>query len=66
MPTFAGVFGSASTFREQSDGEKAALQQSMRKNSALIAEKEQLVQKLRSEVGIRHNPAMGQLTRRLR
>uniref|UniRef100_H3DEG4 CAP-Gly domain containing linker protein 1 n=1 Tax=Tetraodon nigroviridis TaxID=99883 RepID=H3DEG4_TETNG len=46
---------SASTFREQSDGEKAALQQSMRKNSALIAEKEQLVQKLRSEVAELHS-----------
>lgn len=50
---FAGVFGSASTLREQFDAEKAALQQSIHKNSALITEKEQLVQNLRSEVGIK-------------
>lgn len=48
------IFGSASTLREQFNDEKAALQQSMGKNSALIAEKEQLVQTLRSEVGIKH------------
>lgn len=54
---FVGVFGSASTLREQVDNEKAAFQQSIRKNSALIAEKEQLVQSLRSEVGIKHATA---------
>lgn len=48
------IFCSASTLREQFNDEKAALQQSMGKNSALIAEKEQLVQTLRSEVGLKH------------
>lgn len=45
------VFGSTSTLKEQFDGERAALQRSIHKNSALTAEKEQLVQNLRSEVG---------------
>lgn len=52
------VFGSASTLKEQFDDEKVALQQSIHKNGALIAEKEQLVQNLKSEVGIKHAGAL--------
>lgn len=52
------VFGSASTLKGQFDEEKATLQQSIHKNGALIAEKEQLVQNLESEVGIKHVGAL--------
>lgn len=57
------IFGSASTLREQFNDEKTALQQSIGKNSALIAEKEQLVQTLRSEVGIKHTLAQSLIQR---
>lgn len=46
------VFDSESTLKEQLDKEKAALQQSVRKNSALISEKDQQVENLKSEVRI--------------
>lgn len=46
------VFDSESTLKEQFDKEKAALQQSIHKNSALISEKDQQVENLRSEVRI--------------
>ncbi|TNM89651.1 hypothetical protein fugu_003885 [Takifugu bimaculatus] len=46
---------STSTLKEQFDGEKAALQRSVHKNSALTAEKEQLVQNLRSELAGLHS-----------
>ncbi|XP_031712144.1 CAP-Gly domain-containing linker protein 1 isoform X5 [Anarrhichthys ocellatus] len=45
---------SGSTLKEQFDKEKAVLQQSIHKNSALISEKDQQVENLRSElVGLR-------------
>lgn len=43
-------FDSESTLKEQFDKEKATLQQSIHKNSALISEKDQQVENLRSEV----------------
>lgn len=46
------LFGSENTLKEQLDKEKAALQQSIHKNSALISEKDQQVKSLRSEVRI--------------
>lgn len=46
------IFNSESTLKEQLDKEKAALQQSIHKNSALISEKDQQVENLRSEVRI--------------
>ena len=45
-----GVFDSESTLKEQFDQEKATLQQSIHKNSALISEKELQVENLRREV----------------
>lgn len=46
------VFDSESSLKEQFEKEKAALQQSIHKNSAFISEKEQQVEKLMSEVRI--------------
>uniref|UniRef100_A0A8D3B403 CAP-Gly domain containing linker protein 1 n=1 Tax=Scophthalmus maximus TaxID=52904 RepID=A0A8D3B403_SCOMX len=46
------VFDSESTLKEQLDKEKAALQQSVRKNSALISEKDQQVENLKSEMAV--------------
>lgn len=46
------VFDSENTLKEQLEKEKAALQQSIHKNSALISEKDQQVENLRSEVRI--------------
>lgn len=46
------LFDSESTLKEQFDKEKAALLQSIHINSALISEKDQQVENLRSEVGI--------------
>ncbi|XP_070712165.1 CAP-Gly domain-containing linker protein 1 isoform X2 [Pempheris klunzingeri] len=43
---------SESTLMEQFDKEKAALQQSIHKNSALISEKDQQVENLRSELAV--------------
>uniref|UniRef100_A0A7N9AN25 CAP-GLY domain containing linker protein 1a n=1 Tax=Mastacembelus armatus TaxID=205130 RepID=A0A7N9AN25_9TELE len=45
---------SESTLKEQLDHEKAALQQSIHKNSALISEKNQQVENLRSELSVLH------------
>lgn len=47
------VFDSESTLKEQFDKEKATLQQSIHKNSALISEKDQQVENLRSEVRLK-------------
>lgn len=44
------LWNSESTLKEQLDKEKAALQQSIHKNSALISEKDQQVENLKSEV----------------
>lgn len=46
------VYDSESTLKAQFDKEKAALQQSIHKNSAFISEKDQQVENLRSEVRI--------------
>lgn len=43
-------WNSESALKEQLDKEKAALQQSIHKNSALISEKDQQVENLKSEV----------------
>uniref|UniRef100_UPI0037E7F1D5 CAP-Gly domain-containing linker protein 1 isoform X4 n=1 Tax=Semicossyphus pulcher TaxID=241346 RepID=UPI0037E7F1D5 len=43
---------SESTLKEQFDKEKAALQQSIHKNSALVSEKDQQVENLRSELAV--------------
>lgn len=43
-------WNSESTLKEQLDKEKAALQQSIHKNGALISEKDQQVENLKSEV----------------
>lgn len=48
------VFASKSTLKERFSQEKADLQQSIHKNSALISEKDLLVENLRSEVRIEH------------
>lgn len=46
------VFDSESNLKEQLDKEKDAIQQSIHKNSALITEKDEQIQNLRSEVRI--------------
>lgn len=47
------VFVSESNLKKELDKEKASLQQSIHKNSALISEKDQEVKNLRSEVRVR-------------
>lgn len=44
------LFNSESTWKEQSNKEKAALQQSIHEISALILEKDQQLENLKSEV----------------
>lgn len=46
------VFDSESTLKGQLDKEKAALQQSIHKNSALISEKDRQMENLKGEVRI--------------
>ncbi|XP_055367632.1 CAP-Gly domain-containing linker protein 1 isoform X4 [Betta splendens] len=49
---------SENTLKEQLEKEKAALQQSIHKNSALISEKDQQVESLRSELAVLHRESI--------